>query len=138
MQFVVGLKDRRGDGIGADPVVVTVGADKRAVKSDVARLERGNRRDLRADEIVLFDAVLLVQDRQNVQFDLVGYVLVGKRDPADKQIEFLAGDRGTERFCSRFSPCRRDRPCRRRSLLRFQPTFLLTPFPNPERTEESP
>ena len=44
-------------GIGADAVVVAVGADEAAVKADVAHVEGGHGAELGGDEVLLRDAV---------------------------------------------------------------------------------
>ena len=55
------VKDRAQLGIGAHAVVLPVGADHAAVKADVARRERRHGGKLRRQEVLLRDAVLIVQ-----------------------------------------------------------------------------
>ena len=63
------VQERPEGGIAADPVVLAVGGDQAAVKPEVAGLEGGDDFQLGREEILLGDAVFLVEDVQDPQFD---------------------------------------------------------------------
>ena len=76
-------------GIGADAVVVAVAADEAAVKSEVAHIEAGDDLQLRGEEILLGNAVLLVEQAQHGELHALA-ALVGVGRGADEEIETLA------------------------------------------------
>ena len=80
--------------IGANAVVVAVRADKRAVKTDIAGIERRNAAQLCRQEIRFGHAVLAVKVLHNGEFDLLAALFVHglARDRADEDIEALALD----------------------------------------------
>ena len=83
------LQDRGEGGIGADTVVVSVGADQAAVEAQVARLEGGDRLQLGGKEIRLGHAVFLMEDPQDVELDQLPFLIVAQRPGADEDIEVL-------------------------------------------------
>ena len=85
------IKDRAQLGIGAHTVVLPVGADHAAVKADVARRERRHGGELRRQEVLLRNAVFIMQQREHGELHTVA-ALTGIRHAADDDIECLAGD----------------------------------------------
>ena len=80
--------------IGANAVVVAVRADKRAVKTDIAGIERRNAAQLCRQEIRLGHAVLAVEMLHNGEFDLLAALFVHgfARNRADEDVQTLALD----------------------------------------------
>ena len=65
--------------------------DHAAVKADVARRERRHGGELRRQEVLLRDAVLIMQQRKHGELHAVA-ALTGIRHTADDDVECLAGD----------------------------------------------
>lgn len=81
------LQDGRELGVGADAVVMAVGADHAAVKAQVPRVGGRDGLKLSGDEILLHDAVFLVQDAHDGKLDAVRAVVVGLGPAADEDVE---------------------------------------------------
>ena len=80
--------------IGANAVVVAVSADKGAVKTDIAGIERRNAAQLCRQEIRFGHAVLAVMVLHNCEFDLLAALFVHgfARNRADEDVQTLAFD----------------------------------------------
>ena len=80
--------------VGANAIVVAVRADKRAVKADVAGIERRNAAQLCRQEIRFGHAVLAVKVLHNGEFDLLAALFVHgfARNRADEDVQALALD----------------------------------------------
>ncbi len=80
--------------VGADAVIMAVGADKRAVKADVAGVVRRYAAQLCGQEIRLGHAVFAVQVLHDGELDLLAALLVHglARDRADEDIQTLTLD----------------------------------------------
>ena len=70
------VEDRGKLCIGANSVVVPVGADHAAVQTDIARVRGRNRFQLGGDEVLLDDAVFFVQKPQHRELHAVLAVVV--------------------------------------------------------------
>ena len=83
-------REERGQlGEGADAVVMAVGADEAAIKADVAGVGRGDGFQLGGDEVLLGDAVFLVQQTQDFNLDAVGAVVIAERTGANENVQCL-------------------------------------------------
>ena len=78
-------------GVGADPVVVAVGAEQAAVKTRLPAASRGNHRQLGGEEVALHKAVLLVQQLHDVQLHEVRAVALQRLGTED-HVQLLALD----------------------------------------------
>ncbi len=86
-------------GIGADAVVVPVGADEGAVETDVARGIGGNGGELCGEEVFFADAVLFAQDGEHGQLELFIHLFVGVGHAPHHDVELLALDDLAARLC---------------------------------------
>ena len=77
--------------IGADPVVMTVGAQQAPVQANLPALSGGDNRQLGSAEIILHKAVLLVQQAHDVQLHQVA-ALALQRLGAQDHIQLLTGN----------------------------------------------
>ena len=91
LRRAVKVEDGAQLGIGAHAVVLTVGADHAAVKADVARRERRHGGQLRRQEVLLRDAVFIIEQGQHGELHTVA-PLAGIRHAADDDVECLARD----------------------------------------------
>ena len=78
--------------VGADSVVMTVGADKASVKADVPGFSRRNHGKLRRLEVLLHNAIFIEEKVCNVEFNLLAYRIISERNGADEDIKLLAAD----------------------------------------------
>ena len=76
----------------ADAVVMAVGADQAAVESNVTGVRRGDSFQLGGDEVLLGDAVFLVQQTQDFDLDAVRAVVIAERAGANEDIERFGRD----------------------------------------------
>ena len=88
--FLIDL--RHEDGIGADAVIVAVGADHGAVETKIPGLEGGNGAQLGGEEVLFHDAVLFKQQLGNGDLDLLGAGVIPQSGAADEDIELFALD----------------------------------------------
>ena len=66
-------------GVGADTVVLTVTADQGTVQTDLADVISGNGRELGREEILLRNAVHVVEDAHDGQLDaILAFVGIGR------------------------------------------------------------
>ena len=88
------VKQGSGRRIGADAVIMAVGADKRAVETDVAGAKRRHAAQLCGQEIRLGHAVFAIKMLHYGELDLFAALFVHSlaRDRADEDIEALALD----------------------------------------------
>ena len=89
---VFDLEVRHGGGVAADLVVMAVCGDERAVEADVAGLEGRDQFEFRGQEVLLDDAVLLVEEFQDVELHELGLLLTLEGQGADEDVQFLALD----------------------------------------------
>ena len=89
---ILRLQDGGEGGIGADPIVVTVGADQAAVEAQVPRLEGRYGFELSGKEVRLGHAVFFMKDPQNVELDELAFVVIAQRPGANEDVEVLALD----------------------------------------------
>ena len=78
--------------VGAHPIVVTVGADQRPIQTNIHRFDRRNDFQFGCYQILLGDAVFLMQDVQYIEFYLLRFLVLIKGSAADKQIQFFPAD----------------------------------------------
>ena len=83
---------RHGGGVAADLVIVAVGGDERAVEADVAGLEGRDQFEFGGQEVLLNNAVLLVEEFQDVELHELGLLLTLEGQGADEDVQFLALD----------------------------------------------
>ena len=82
-------------GVSAHPVVVAIGADEGAVKAHIPCLLGRNGRQVSGEEVLLGDAVLLMENGQDVQLD--GILLrTGVGTGTQKQVQVLRRDGGSQ------------------------------------------
>ena len=79
-------------GVGADAVIMAVGADEAAVKAQLPGLGGGDGFQLGGDEVLLGDAVLLVENVQNGQLHPVGALVVLQGTAADENVQALGSN----------------------------------------------
>ena len=77
---------------------MTVGGDEAAVEADVARLAGGHDLQLGGDEVLLHDAVFLIEELEDVELEAIRAVLSRERTAADEQVQALAGNGLVERL----------------------------------------
>ena len=77
-------------GICANSVIVAVRTDSRAVKTDISCLCSGNRAKLGRHKVNLGDAVLLVENGENVQLYGIRTVLAAVRTATREQVQHFA------------------------------------------------
>ena len=80
-------------GVGTDPVVMAIRADQGPVQADVTGLQRRNRLQLRGIQVVLYNAVLLIQQIHNGQLHPAALVLAADGSAAKEDVQRLAGNR---------------------------------------------
>ena len=83
---------RDGGRVAADLVVMAVCGDERAVEADVAGLEGRDQFEFRRQEVFFHDAVLLVEDLQDVELHELGLLLTLEGKGADEDVQVLALD----------------------------------------------
>ena len=88
--FLIDL--RHEDGIGADAVIVAVGADHGAIEAEIPGLEGGNGAQLGGEEVLFHDAVFFEQQLGNGDLDLLGAGVIPQSGAADEDIELFALD----------------------------------------------
>ena len=71
---------------------MAVGADQAAVESNVTGVRRGDSFQLGGDEVLLGDAVFLVQQTQDFDLDAVGAVVIAERTGANENVQRLGRD----------------------------------------------
>ena len=71
---------------------MAVGGDERAVEADVAGLEGRDQFEFGGQEVLLDDAVLLVEEFQDVELHELGLLLTLEGQGADEDVQFLALD----------------------------------------------
>ena len=76
-------------GVGTNAVILTISADKSAVKADVTGFAGRNDLQLSRKQVTLRDAVLLVEKLQNSKFKALFDILIGMRISADEHVELL-------------------------------------------------
>ena len=86
------VEDGFQGGIGADPVIVAIGAYHAPVQADVHSLKGGHKLNLSGDEVLLHHAVFLVEEPQNVQLEQVLALFGADRTAAEEDVQILALD----------------------------------------------
>ena len=77
---------------------MSVRADERTVKTNVARFECRDDREFGRKKIVLGDAVLFMEQCQDIQFDGIAFKSRVKGAAADEHIQFFTGNGISQRF----------------------------------------
>ena len=95
---IVGAKQSGDGGVGADAVVVAVGTDQGAVQTHVSCLAGGYGGEIGGQEILLGDAVLLMEQSQHVEADGVAALTAGVGTGAHQEVQPLGGNGGAQRL----------------------------------------
>ena len=83
---------------GAAPVVVAEGGDHAPVKAQLPGLGGGHHDQLRGEEVLLPDAILLMQELQHRQLHAVAALVLRQRNGAHQHVQILPGDAGGQRL----------------------------------------
>ena len=84
--------------IGIHTVIMAVRANHGTIQPHIPGFERGNNLNLRRGEIALGDAVALIQQTQNAQFDTVGGLGIADGQRPQKDVQVFAGNALLELF----------------------------------------
>ena len=88
----VDVKQALQCGIAAHPVVVSVGADEAAVQAQIRGVEGGDHLQLGGGEVILADAVFLVEQVQHPQLHAVGVAVLTQGAAAHENVQILTGN----------------------------------------------
>ena len=89
---LIALKYRLKSCICANPVVLTVASHQSAIQTYVLSLERRNNLKLSRNEVVLHYSVFVKENRENIELDLLGYLIGIERTRAYQNVELLTLD----------------------------------------------
>ena len=89
---VLDLQGRPHRGVGANLVIVAICANHAAVKADITGAERGDHSQVGGEEVLLHNAVLLMEQIEDVQLHLLADLVVFERQGAHQHVELLPFD----------------------------------------------